>query len=273
MQILQSKTHWRCGVCFFDSNTRNFILSHIAVSLFFRNTPLVVIFKAYIYTMKNYDWYLFDLDNTVLDFSEVSKTAFSHLVTDFDLDSFKSTYAIYSKINKGYWERYENGMISAEQLKRGRFEDFINTLKLDADPDFLSKRYFELILEHSKEIDGALKALEYFKNKGKLALITNGLSDVQHHRLSKHNLEKHFEHLFISDEMKVSKPSALFFDKVHQQIGAPKKENVLVLGDNPISDIQGGKDFGFDTFFYNYRKNRNHNIKSNYSVSDWKEVF
>lgn len=223
--------------------------------------------------MKNYDWYLFDLDNTILDFSEVSKTAFRFLVSDFELESFKSTYAVYSKINKGYWQRYENGSITAEQLKRGRFEDFIKILNLNTDPEYLSKKYFKLILEHSKEVAGAQKALQHFKNKGKLALITNGLSDVQHHRLSKHNLDTHFEHLFISDEMQVSKPSPLFFDKVHQQIGAPKKQNVLVLGDNPISDIKGGKDFGFDTFFYNYRKNKNHNVKSDYQVSDWEELF
>ena len=223
--------------------------------------------------MKNYDWYLFDLDNTILDFSEVSKIAFSSLISDFELPSFKAAYAVYSKINKSYWEQYENGTINAEQLKRGRFEDFIKTLKLDAEPNVLSKKYFELIIEHSSEIDGALKALAHFKCIGKLALITNGLSDVQHHRLSKHNLDSYFEHLFISDEMKVSKPSTLFFDKVHEQIGFPKKENVLVLGDNPISDIQGGKDFGYDTFYYNYRKNRNHNVVSNYGVSNWNELF
>lgn len=229
--------------------------------------------NVYICKMRNYDWYLFDLDNTILDFSEVSKTAFRLLVSDFDLDSFKKTYSVYSKINKGYWERYESGSINAEQLKIGRFEDFIKTLNINADPDFLSKRYFELIIEHSKAVEKAVDALNHFKDKGKLALITNGLSDVQHHRISKHKLDGHFEHIFISDEMKVSKPSALFFDKVHQQIGLPKKENVLVLGDNPISDIQGGNDFGFDTFYYNYRKHRNHNVKSDYSVSHWNEIL
>ena len=222
--------------------------------------------------MKNYDWYLFDLDNTILDFSEVSKIAFQELFSN--IKNKKSAYTIiYSKINLGYWEAYENGSINAEELKIGRFADFAKEMKITFDPEFLSNRYFELILKHSKEIEGAMGALNHFKNKGKLALITNGLSDVQHHRISKHNLDNHFEHIFISDEMKVSKPSAKFFDKVHQQIGLPKKENVLVLGDNPISDIQGGKDFGYDTFFYNYRKNRNHNVKSDYSVSDWKEIL
>lgn len=223
--------------------------------------------------MKNYDWYLFDLDNTILDFSEVSETAFRLLISEFEIDSFKNTYAVYSKINHGYWERYESGKIDAEALKRGRFYDFLNAMKIDADPDVLSSKYFDLIIEHSKEVDGALSALNHFKSKGKLALITNGLSDVQHHRISKHNLDNHFEHIFISDEMKVSKPSPVFFEQVHDTIGLPKKESVLVLGDNPISDIQGGNQFGFNTLFYNYRKNRNHNVKADYCVSDWKEIL
>ena len=221
--------------------------------------------------MKNYDWYLFDLDNTILDFSEVSKTAFQEMFSD--LDNLKSAYTIYSNINSEYWYAYENGRITSEDLKIGRFADFATKMKITSDPEFLSNKYFELILKHSKEIDDALNALNYFKNKGRLALITNGLSDIQHHRIDKHNLGIFFEHVFISDEMKVSKPSREFFETVHLQIGKPKKETVLVLGDNPISDIEGGRNFGFDTFFYNYRKNRNHNVKADYVVSNWKDVF
>lgn len=221
--------------------------------------------------MKNYDWYLFDLDNTILDFSEVSKIAFQELFSN--IENIKSAYNIYSRINSGYWEQYESGNINAEELKIGRFADFAREMNVVSDPEYLSNQYFELILKHSKEIEDALMALKYFKNKGRLALITNGLSDIQHQRIDKHNLSSYFDHVFISDEMKVSKPSHKFFDTVHQEIGIPKRENVLVLGDNPISDIEGGRNFGFDTFFFNYRKNRNHNVKADYVVSNWKDIF
>lgn len=223
--------------------------------------------------MKKYEWYLFDLDNTILDFSEVSKIAFEKLMSSYEMSGFKNPHNIFSKINQDYWDKYESGQIEAAELKKGRFVDFINAINLNADADFLSTRYFELILEHSKEIENSLHALSHFKSQGKLAIITNGLSDLQHLRIEKHKLGDYFDHVFISDEMKVSKPSGAFFEQVHDKIGIPSKENVLVLGDNPISDIEGGKNYGFDTFFFNYRKNRNHQVKADYEISNWKDVF
>ena len=58
----------------------------------------------------------------------------------------------------------------------------------------------------------------------------------------------------------MSKPNAGFFDITFDRIGNPPKEEVLIIGDNLISDIKGGYDFGIDTCWFNQSACHTHKI-------------
>lgn len=229
--------------------------------------------NTYICKMKNYDWYLFDLDNTVLDFTETAKLAFEDMVSFFEMEKVEDAYRIYNTINKKYWSEYERGFIDADTVKYGRFEEFSAAINMDIDAKLMSKKYAEFVLNHSFIIDDALSIISYLRDKANLAIITNGLSHMQHDRIAKHNLQANFKHVFISDEMKVSKPDIRFFEIVHKTIGAPEKSKVLVCGDNPHSDIKGANNFGYHSLFFNYYKSPSHHIEAHYKLNDWKDFF
>ncbi|MCB9256923.1 MAG: noncanonical pyrimidine nucleotidase, YjjG family [Chitinophagales bacterium] len=222
--------------------------------------------------LDNYEYLLFDLDNTLLDFNKASSLAFKALMKALEIDNFEAYYEIYYPINAKYWHYYEKQKISADEVKYGRFEAFIQEAKLDIDPVSMANSYLDELVTYSFWINGAQEFLDQVKESHKLAIISNGLSSAQHRRLEKHGMKNYFEHIFISEELGVSKPHKAFFDKVHQSILVGDKSKVLVIGDNPKSDIKGARNFGYHSCWYNYKRDKKARVKSNYSIDNW-EVF
>ncbi|MHC4848644.1 MAG: HAD-IA family hydrolase, partial [Planctomycetota bacterium] len=60
-----------------------------------------------------------------------------------------------------------------------------------------------------------------------------------------------FDAVVISAEIGHTKPHAPFFDEVFARIGQPRREEVLMVGDNLAVDIKGGADYGTDTCWIN----------------------
>lgn len=225
--------------------------------------------------MKNldeYEYLLFDLDNTLLDFNNASLFAFQALMSRLNIEDFETYYQIYYSINAKYWHYYEKQKISAEELKFGRFQEFIEQAKLDIDPVNLANSYLDELVNHSFWISGAQEFLNKVRGSHQLAIISNGLSSAQHRRLEKHDMKDYFKHIFISEELGVSKPHKGFFNKVHDTIKVRDKTKVLVIGDNPKSDIKGARNFGYHSCWYNYKKDKKASVKSNFSIDNW-EVY
>ena len=59
----------------------------------------------------------------------------------------------------------------------------------------------------------------------------------------------------ISEEVGVAKPHRDIFEHALTIMGRPQRDNVLMVGDNPDSDILGGINAGLDTCWFN-RENK-----------------
>jgi YjjG family noncanonical pyrimidine nucleotidase len=216
-----------------------------------------------------YDWLLFDLDNTLLDFSITSKLAFNELMTHFEIEEAEKAYAVYAPINAKHWSFFEKQRINADAVRYGRFKEFLSAISSNIPHDDMAHRYLDLLVKHSHWVAGAENLIKNLSKTHQLGIITNGLKDAQHARLEKHDMKQYFKHVFISEEMGVSKPHAAFFEQVHETIKLPLKEKVLVIGDNPKSDIKGGKNFNYHTCWYNYKKDKKQSVKAHFKVNSW----
>ena len=103
---------------------------------------------------KDYDWLLFDLDNTLLDFSQTSKRAFQELSEIFDFHK-PDSYNTYHQINAKYWHYFEKHKINAHDLRYGRFKEFLETLGSKADYKAVAEKYLQLLIDFSEWIPGA----------------------------------------------------------------------------------------------------------------------
>ena len=84
-----------------------------------------------------------------------------------------------------------------------------------------------------------------------MAMVTNGLSEVQRARIERLDLGRYFEAIVISAEVGAAKPGGDIFDLTFEALGNPDPAGALMIGDNLPSDIKGGIDYGIATCWYN----------------------
>lgn len=108
----------------------------------------------------------------------------------------------------------------------------------------------------------------------RLAIITNGIKDVQLSRIQGSPLCNTFEQIIISEEAGSQKPEPGIFDYAFAKLGITDKSKVLIVGDSLTSDIQGGKNYGIDTCWFNPLEKANEaGIKPTYEIRDLSELL
>lgn len=218
--------------------------------------------------MKKYTTLYFDLDNTILDFSAAEHKAIVQLLTLHMLPVNDEIISVYSRINQGWWERFEKGEIIKSQIYSGRFRDLLNHFDLVGDPEKMAQDYFDFLSQTYDMLEGADKVLKYLKEKGYIICITtNGMSRTQYRRINACGLKQYFDYIFVSEDAGHQKPETEYFDFVMANTPEKDKSKVLVIGDSMSSDILGGINFGVDTCWLN-PKGYTGNHKPTYEITN-----
>lgn len=200
-----------------------------------------------------YQWILFDLDDTLLDFRASARMAFSSLLKDLEVEETPVLFEVYLTANHKAWADFEKGLISALELRSQRFRDFVAAAGLEGLPEAgeLNARFLSHLTKHTFVLDGALRLLESLHGKANLGIVTNGLKEVQRPRIRQAGIESFFQTVMVSDELGVAKPSRAFFELAYRTMDYPPRESVLVVGDSRVSDVTGAMDYGFHACWYN----------------------
>lgn len=223
---------------------------------------------------KKYNWLLFDVDNTLLDFDSAAKIAFHKTLEIFKIPARPQIYSIYKKVNHLVWTAYENKEISSEALRPKRFELFLKEINLPGQPAEMNETYLSLLIESSTLWRGAKDVLNQLSSQYQMAVITNGLKEVQRPRLALTQIDHFFQTIIVSDEIGVAKPQAGFFDYAFQQIKSSSKNKVLVIGDSLNSDIKGGINYGLDTCWFNpMGKDNTSGLQPTYEIRTLRELM
>lgn len=196
--------------------------------------------------MNDYDWLLFDADNTLWDFSAAEASALERTLLKRDIAWSEEVLGEYRIINHKAWSDHEAGELPKSQLRTIRFQRLLDLYRLDHPAEELSFDYRTYLGESTHMLDGARELLEDLRGKYRMGLVTNGLKEVQRPRLANTGIGEFFEFVVISDEIGVAKPHAGFFDHAYAQMDGADKSRVLMIGDNPNADIGGALSYGFD---------------------------
>jgi len=224
--------------------------------------------------MKKYEWILFDLDNTLLDFDQGESYAFRQMLEQSGIPYKAAYFQMYNRINKKCWADFEEGLITQDELKSLRFRKFFEAIGSKKSPRRANRNYLSFLGESDHEIAGARDLLNQLKEQDfQMALVTNGLKDVQHPRLKKSKLYPYFQSIIISDEIGVAKPHKAFFDYAYEAIGRPSKASILVIGDSINSDIQGANNYGLASCWFNPKeKENNTEISPTYTIDKLEQL-
>lgn len=164
-------------------------------------------------TVKYYD----DLCNTINE------------VTGGNIDTFEIYLMILGALN-----------VDIKSLNREKLNEFYNK----SEELFLEYRpvvIFENIHDFFEDIKKQGKTINILSNTGFIKGTT------MRKFLIHENLDQYIDFHIYSDEMNCSKPNPLIFQEVKKNI---KDQNlpmnrILHIGDNPVADYQGAKNFGF----------------------------
>lgn len=164
-------------------------------------------------TVKYYD----DLCNTINE------------VTGGNIDTFEIYLMILSALN-----------VDVRQLDKNKLETFY--LKTE-----------ELFLEYKPVIifKNIKEFLDQIKNQGKTVNILSNTGFIKGKTMRKfliqEELDQYIDFHIYSDEINISKPNPLIFQEVKNNLKDQElpMHRILHIGDNPVADYKGAKDFGF----------------------------
>lgn len=219
--------------------------------------------------MKRYDFILFDIDGTLLDFEKAEKVGMKETLTRFGLRNDDEVLDAYNEINISHWQMFEVGELSLDKLLVRRHEALFERYGFQQDAAKFNDYYESRLKNCGYLVEHALDVLDFVKSKFcKMAIITNGLYETQTNRIAISKLNEYFQHIYISEKIGYCKPQKEIFEHIFKEIGGNiKKENILIVGDSLTSDIKGGNNFGIDTCWINPHKLENRlDVKVDYEI-------
>jgi putative hydrolase of the HAD superfamily len=216
-----------------------------------------------------YQWILFDADETLFYFDAFE--GLKQMFTGFGVDFTQADFDEYQQVNKPLWVDYQDGKITAAELQTIRFEPWAAKLAVTAMT--LNSAFLAAMAEICAPLPGARELLAALQGKAKLGIITNGFTELQTVRLERTGLQHHFDILVISEKVGIAKPDVGIFEHAFELMGHPPRERVLMVGDNPHSDIQGGLNAGIHTCWYNaHGDDAPAGIKAHFEVSSLQQL-
>lgn len=140
-----------------------------------------------------YTTLLFDLDHTLLDSHESERVAYAHTMSSIGLTDADAHFERYVEINRAMWRDVEAGTMQPSEVRHRRFERFVDVVGVDADPLAMASTFVGGLGAYGGLYNGARDLLDEVSSRARLALVTNGLSDVQRARIDRLDLDRYFE--------------------------------------------------------------------------------
>jgi 2-haloacid dehalogenase len=196
--------------------------------------------------------FLFDLDDTLLDFKASEQLSFLRTMQALGLrEGIDTLFPQYQAINIALWREFEQGSVSKDFLKVERFRRTFAQNALDLDPQAASHLYLESLSDTVVLIDGAKQVLEELCAVGEVGIITNGVEHIQTRRIASSGLQDHISFVSTSEACGHAKPDSRFFDYATKMARAFAKHETVIVGDRLDADILGANRFGIDSCWFN----------------------
>ena len=199
--------------------------------------------------------FLFDLDQTLLDFHASEYKALDIVLRASGLSFSDEIYRAFKAYNKSLWLELEKGTISRTELFTKRFLDVFSRCEGDSsglDPLRVNDEFIRTMSVNGVLMDGALDFVRKVKEtipNARIYIASNGATINAKGRIASTGLDRYIDGLFISEDMGVTKPDPAFFEICLSRIGEPKSSCVMI-GDSLSSDMLGAKNAALDSVWF-----------------------
>jgi putative hydrolase of the HAD superfamily len=203
---------------------------------------------------------IFDLDDTLIDFASTRRTAYAAMATALDREGVDAQAYLQAcpAVDRALFALFEQGRLSRAGYRARRFAEPFAALGLaprDALVRELNTLFMDCVNDRPLLHDDALPVLQRLRAQGlHTAILTNGPADGQRRKLRATGLADAVDHVAISEELGVSKPSAAAFHAVVARF-AVEPGAALMIGDSPELDYDGAIGAGLQAVLLD-RENR-----------------
>lgn len=206
----------------------------------------------------NFSLFLFDLDDTLLDFKASEALCFHSSLKSMGIQSeTEGLFSKYQTINKRLWDQFEKAQISKDALRVERFRELFTNFDLGHDPEVASTRYLDALPSSVVLMDQAHEICEHLSRNAQIGVVTNGIHHVQIERIKNSKLAPYFSFIAVSEECGFAKPDSRFFDYSTKMASNFVKDQTLVIGDRLETDVLGANNYGLSSCWYNPEKKVN----------------
>lgn len=225
--------------------------------------------------------FLFDLDQTLLDFHASEYKALGIVLNENGLSFSDEIYRAFKAYNKSLWLELEKGTISRTELFTRRFRDVFSRCEGDSsglDPLKVNDAFIRTMSVNGVLMDGALAFVRRLKDNipdARIYIASNGATVNAKGRLASTGLDRYTDGVFISEEMGVTKPDAAFFERILEQIGEPGS-SCIMIGDSLTSDMLGAQNASLDSVWFMPSGNIGEAMAAydiNYCASSFEELY
>jgi 2-haloacid dehalogenase len=199
-----------------------------------------------------YRLFLFDLDDTLLDFRASEQLSFLHTMQVLGLDALPDgLFSQYQAINVALWRSLELGEVTKDFLKVERFRMTFLAHRLDLDPEQASNIYMASLANTVVLIDGAKELCTQLAAIGEVGIITNGVEHIQNLRIASSGLQDTISFVATSEACGYPKPDVRFFEYAANMARPFDQREAIIIGDRLDADILGANRYGIDSCWFN----------------------
>lgn len=225
--------------------------------------------------------FLFDLDQTLLDFHASERIALEIVIKAHGLDYNDGCYLHFKEYNKSLWLELEKGTISRKELFTKRFTDLIHYCGGDTlivDPLKINDEFILTMSRNGVLMEGALDFLKDLRSEisdARCYIVSNGATINAEGRIRSTGMDNYLDGIYVSEWMGATKPSPEFFDIVLEGVKEPK-ETCIVIGDSLTSDMLGAQNASIDSVWFMPQGNIDDAVRKydiNYCASSFDELL
>ena len=220
-----------------------------------------------------YTTLLFDLDHTLIDGHASESAAFEYTLKRAGANNPADYLAPYVEINTALWAAVERGEITPNDVRSERFAQLIASSDLEADPQTMGDDFVYGMGANGSLYPGTIETLDSLNQVATLALVTNGIGEVQRARIARLDLDQYFDAIVISGEVGAAKPGSEIYDITFAELGYPDKAKTLMIGDSLSSDMAGGINYGIATCWYATHSNADPRIAIDHRIAALDELL
>lgn len=191
---------------------------------------------------------LCDLDGVLLDYHRAEQQAFAGVAMRLGLHDVDRARGVYVDINQALWNAYEQGAVSADELRIRRWAQWLHAHDLDRDEAAgVSGVYLDLLTRSPAVMPGAVQALRAMTRRVPVVAVTNGFAEVAHGRLRASGILADLLGVVAADDVGAPKPDPAMFRAGLALLGDPDPATVVMIGDNHHADVAGAASVGLRT--------------------------